>query len=282
MAVPWWRDAVVYQTYLRSFADSDADGEGDLPGLRSRLAYVADLGVDAIWLNPFYPSPMRDSGYDITDYCSVDRRFGTLADFDELIEAATALGIRVIVDIVPNHCSSEHPWFRQALAAGQGSPARRRFLFRDTPNNWASVFGGPAWTQVADGQWYLHLFDASQPDFNWRHPDIPQMFERVLRFWLDRGVAGVRIDMANTLFKDRDLPDIDPSSPVVPYYDQPELHPLYKSWRNILDSYQDDGFPGSRGAIGEIWFTNADSVLSYLAEDELPQLFNLRMRSYSA
>ncbi len=277
MAVPWWRDAVVYQVYLRSFADSDANGEGDLPGLRSRLTYLASLGVDAIWLNPFYPSPMRDSGYDITDYCDVDGRFGTLTDFRDLIEDAAALGIRIIVDIVPNHCSSEHPWFQQALSAGPESPARERFIFRDAPNNWQSIFGGPAWTQTADGQWYLHLFDASQPDFNWRHPDVPAMFEQVLRFWLNHGVAGVRIDMANTLFKDTELPDRDMASPVVPYYDQPELHGLYRSWRKILDSYRGDAFPGPRGAIGEIWFTNPDSARPYLAKDELPQLFNLRL-----
>jgi alpha-glucosidase len=277
MAVPWWRDAVVYQAYPRSFADSDADGEGDLPGLRSRLAYLADLGVDAIWLNPFYPSPMRDSGYDISDFFDVDSRFGTLKDFHDLVEDAAALGIRVIVDIVPNHCSADHPWFQQALAAGPGSPARERFIFRDAPNNWQSTFGGPAWTRTADGQWYLHLFDASQPDFNWRHPDVPAMFEHLLRFWLDRNVAGVRIDMANTLFKDSGLPDRDMDSPVVPYYDQPELHDVYRSWRKILDSYRGGGFPGPRGAIGEIWFTNPDSALPFLAEDELPQLFNLQL-----
>ncbi|MGH8258726.1 MAG: alpha-amylase family glycosyl hydrolase, partial [Steroidobacteraceae bacterium] len=204
-------------------------------------------------------------------------RYGTLKDFDDLIEDAAAFGIRVIIDIVPNHCSCEHPWFKQALAAGPGSPARERFIFRDTSNNWQSTFGGPAWTRTADGEWYLHLFDASQPDFNWRHPDIPAMFREVLRFWLDRGAAGVRIDMANTLFKDPELPDRDMDSQVVPYYDQPELHDVYRSWRKILDSYRGDGFPGMRGAIGEIWFTNPDSALPYLAEDELPQLFNLRL-----
>lgn len=277
MTVPWWRDAVVYQVYLRSFADSDASGEGDLPGLRSQLNYLASLGVDAIWVNPFYPSPMCDSGYDIADHRAVAERFGTLADFDGLIEDAAALGIRIIVDIVPNHCSSAHPWFQQALAEGPGSPARDRFIFRDAPNNWQSVFGGSAWTKTADGQWYLHLFDSSQPDFNWRHPDVPAMFESILNFWLDRGVAGVRIDMANTLFKDPGLPDRDMTSSVVPYYDQPELHDLYRSWRKLLDAYGRDGFPGPRGAIGEIWFTNPGSALPYLADDELPQLFNLRL-----
>jgi len=277
MTAPWWRDAVVYQVYLRSFADTDGNGEGDFEGLRSRLFYLASLGVDAIWLNPFYPSPMRDGGYDIVDYRDVDSRFGTMADFQRLIDDTSSLGIRVITDIVPNHCSSEHPWFRQALVAGPGSPERERFIFRDAPNNWQSSFGGPAWTQAADGQWYLHLFDASQPDFNWRHHDVPVMFEEVLRFWLDRGVSGIRIDMANTLFKDQHLPNQDLASLVAPYYDQPEVHDLYRSWRRILDSYGRDGFPGPRGAIGEIWFTNPDSARPYLSEDELPQLFNLRL-----
>ncbi len=277
MAGPWWRDAVVYQVYPRSFADSDASGEGDLPGLRTRLAYLADLGVDAIWLNPFYPSPMRDSGYDIADYFDVDPRFGTLADFDHLVSDAAVLGIRVIIDIVPNHCSSQHPWFRQALGAGPGSPARERFIFRDAPNNWQSMFGGPAWTQTPDGQWYLHLFDSSQPDFNWRHPDIAAMFERVLRFWLDRGVAGIRIDMANTLFKDPGLPDLDTSSAVVPYYDQPEVYALYRSWRKILDSYTADVFPGPRVAVAEVWFRNPQKARPFLTKDGLPQLFNFRL-----
>ena len=236
MADLWWRNAVVYQVYPRSFADSDASGEGDLPGLRTGLPYLASLGVDAIWLNPFYPSPMHDSGYDIANYCDVDPRFGTLADFDDLVKDAGVEGIRVIIDIVPTS-SSQHPWFRRALDDGPGSSARERFIFRDVPNNWQSIFGGPAWTKTPDGQWYLHLFDATQPDFNWRHPDVPAMFEQVLRFWLDRGVAGVRIDMANTLFKDPELPDRDMASAVVPYYDQPETRELYRSWRKILDSY---------------------------------------------
>src|SRR4249920_3973669 len=168
MADPWWRDAIVYQVYPRSFADVDANGEGDLPGLRTRLTYLASLGVDAIWLNPFYLSPMHDSGYDIAGYCDVDPRFGTLADFDDLVKDAGAQGIRVIIDIVPNHCSSQHPWFRRALDDGPRSSARERFIFRDAPNNWQSIFGGPAWTKTPDGQWYLHLFDVTQPDFNWR------------------------------------------------------------------------------------------------------------------
>lgn len=277
MADPWWRDAVVYQVYPRSFADADASGEGDLPGIRSRLPYLADLGVNAIWLNPFYPSPMHDSGYDVADYCDVDPRFGTLADFDALVAEAAAAGIRVIIDIVPNHCSSQHPWFQEAINAGPGSPARERFIFRDAPNNWQSQFGGFAWTRTTDGQWYLHLFDSTQPDFNWRHPDVAAMFERVLRFWLDRGVAAVRIDMANTLYKHPGLPDLPANSTLVPYYNQPELHRLYRSWRKILDSYPATTFPGRRGAVAEIWFSDSDTVRPYLAKDGLPQTFNFRL-----
>ena len=277
MAEPWWRDAVVYQVYLRSFADADASGEGDLPGVRSRLLYLADLGVDAIWLNPFYPSPMHDSGYDIVDYCGVDARFGTLEDFDILVRDAADLGIRVIIDIVPNHCSSQHPWFREALGAGPGSEARKRFIFRDAPNNWQSLFGGPAWTRTPDGQWYLHLFDSTQPDFNWRHPDVVALFDQVLRFWLKRGVAAVRIDMANMLFKERDLPDFPSASTPAPYYDQPELRSLYRSWRRILDSYPSDTFPGPRGAVAEIWFSDPDIARLYLTKDGLPQVFNFRL-----
>lgn len=275
MTGSWWRDAVVYQVYPRSFADSDNSGEGDLPGLRSRLPYLADLGVDAIWLNPFYPSPMHDGGYDIADYQGVDPRFGTLVDFDVLVKDAAAAGIRIIVDIVPNHCSSEHPWFQEALAAGPGSEARRRFHFQDEPNNWQSHFDGPAWTQVPDGQWYLHLFDSTQPDLNWRHPDVPAMFEQILRFWLDRGVAAIRVDMASTLFKAPGLPDSGTGP--VPYYDQPELHDLYRTWREVLDSYPADVFPGPRGAVAEIWFDDAAMARPYLAAGGLPQTFNFRL-----
>ncbi|NUK10432.1 glycoside hydrolase family 13 protein [Streptomyces lunaelactis] len=277
LADPWWRSAVVYQVYPRSFCDADARGEGNLPGVRSRLPYLMDLGVDAIWLNPFYPSPMHDGGYDVADYCDVDPRFGTLRDFDALVADAMALGIRVIIDIVPNHCSSRHPWFEEALSSGPGSNARERFIFRDTPNNWQSHFDGPAWTRTPDGQYYLHLFDSTQPDFNWRHPDVVAMFERVLRFWLDRGVAAVRVDMANTLFKDSELPDRLADSRLVPYYNRPELHDLYRSWRGILDSYPADVYPGPRGAIAEIWFDDPDSARPYLADGGLPQTFNFRL-----
>ena len=277
MAEPWWRDAVVYQVYPRSFAGSGGSGEGDLRGIRSRLGYLSDLGVTAIWLNPFYRSPMRDSGYDVADYFDVDPRFGTLDDFDALVDAAGNLGIRVIVDIVPNHCSAAHPWFQEALADSPGGAARERFVFRDQPNNWESHFGGPAWTRVPDGQWYLHLFDSSQPDFNWRHPDVVAMFDRVLRFWLDRGAAAIRIDMANTLYKEAELPDLPTDPTSWPYYHQPEVHELYRSWRAILDSYPADEFPSPRGAIAEIWFSRAEEVLPYLTADGLPQTFNFRL-----
>ena len=206
---------MVYQVYPRSFADSDGDGIGDLAGLRDRLLYLADLGVDAIWLTPFYPSPLADGGYDVSDYTDVDPRLGTLAGFDALVETARERGIRVIVDLVPNHCSAEHPLFKKALAAGPGSSEREMFIFREgrgpdgsqPPNNWPSNFGGPAWTRVADGQWYLHLFDSGQPDWNWRNPQVPAMFEDVIRFWLDRGVAGLRVDVAHGMFKDPELAD---------------------------------------------------------------------------
>ena len=196
----WWRSAVVYQVYVRSFADSDGDGVGDLQGIRQRLPYLRDLGVDALWLTPFYTSPMIDGGYDVADYRDVDPMFGTLADFDAMITDAHALGLRIIVDLVPNHTSSAHRWFTAALAAGPGSPERARYLFADgqgahgelPPNDWESIFGGPAWTRIADGQWYLHLFDPAQPDLNWRHPEVRAEFEDVLRFWLDRGVDGFR------------------------------------------------------------------------------------------
>jgi alpha-glucosidase len=223
----WWEDAVVYEVYPRSFADADGDGVGDLRGLRSRLGYLADLGVDAIWLTPFYPSPLADGGYDVSDYCAVDHLLGTMADFDALVSGAAAHQIRVIIDLVPNHCSSAHPLFRAALAAAPGSDERARFIFRDgrgpgggqPPNNWPSQFGGPAWTRVTEanghpGQWYLHLYDASQPDWNWHNPDVPALFEDVIRFWLDRGVAGLRVDVAHGILKDPGLPDLTGPQPL--------------------------------------------------------------------
>jgi alpha-glucosidase len=298
MNAQWWQDAVVYEVYPRSFADASGDGLGDLPGIVSRLPYLADLGADALWLTPFYPSPLADGGYDVGDYTDVDSRLGTMADFDTLVSAAASHGIRVIVDLVPNHCSARHPMFLAALAAGPGSPERDLFIFRDgrgadgdlPPNNWRSAFGGPAWTRVAEadgrpGQWYLHLFDSSQPDWNWRNPEIPVFFEKVIRFWLDRGAAGLRVDVANGLYKDPDLPDTAPAGSATPDHDpcyhRPELQELYRSWRAILDSYDTAEFPGQRTAIGEVWYPGpqaaAQTLRPYLASGGLRQVFNFQL-----
>jgi alpha-glucosidase len=289
----WWEDAVVYQVYPRSFADSDGDGVGDLPGLRSRLGYLADLGVDAIWLTPFYPSPLADGGYDVSDYCAVDPLLGTMADFDGLVKDAARHKIRVIVDLVPNHCSSAHPLFQAALAAAPGSRERDRFIFRAgrgpggelPPNNWTSSFGGSAWTRVTEadgrpGPWYLHLYDTSQPDWNWQHKDVPALFENVIRFWLDRGTAGLRVDVAHGLFKDPDLPDVPAGRPRTapsPYRHRPELHELYRCWREILDSYPAEGMPGARTAIGEVWYDVPGTLKPYLAPGGLTQVFNFQL-----
>jgi alpha-glucosidase len=293
----WWEDAVVYEVYPRSFADADGDGVGDLPGLRSRLGYLADLGVDAVWLTPFYPSPLADGGYDVSDYRAVDPRLGTMADFDGLVKDAAAYQIRVIVDLVPNHCSSAHPLFRAALAAAPGSPERARCVFRggpengqgpggdQPPNNWESQFGGSAWTRVTEadgrpGQWYLHLYDSGQPDWDWRNPDVPALFQDVIRFWLDRGVAGLRVDVAHGIYKDPDLPDIEDLLPLnapSPYRHLPELHQLYRTWRAILDSYPAEGFPGARTAIGEVWYDSPATLAPYLEPGGLPQVFNFQL-----
>jgi alpha-glucosidase len=294
---PWWRDAVFYQVYVRSFADSDGDGLGDLPGITSRLRYLRDLGVDAVWITPFYPSPQHDAGYDVSDYTDVDPRFGRLSDFDDLTQRAHALGLKIVVDLVPNHTSSDHAWFQAALAAAPGSRERARYLFRKgrgrrgtlPPNNWESVFGGPAWTRVDDGEWYLHLFDASQPDLDWRNPEVTAMFEGVLHFWLDRGVDGFRIDVAHGLLKvaslrdqrgvmpgSRDLPgDREERSMVErtlrdePMWDQPEVHDVYRSWRRILDEYD-----GDRMAVAEAWTQSPESMARYVRSDEVHQAFN--------
>ena len=287
-AHPWWSDAVVYQIYPRSFADGNGDGIGDLRGLIDKLPYLADLGVDAVWLTPFYPSPLADGGYDVSDYCDVDPRIGTLEEFDELLQKAESRNIRVIVDLVPNHSSSEHPLFQAALAAKPGSRERELFIFREgrgpggdePPNNWPSNFGGSAWTRVPDGQWYLHLFDSGQPDWNWRDPEVREFFEKVIRFWLDRGVAGLRVDVAHGLFKDPDLADAATtrrSNVPSGYYHRPEIHELYRTWRTILDSYPADGFPGARTAIGEVWYDRPETLAPYLEPGGLPQVFNFQL-----
>jgi alpha-glucosidase len=287
-ANPWWSDAVVYQVYPRSFADGNGDGLGDLRGLIRKLPYLENLGVDAIWLTPFYPSPLADGGYDVSDYCDVDARIGTLQEFDEVLQNAKNHGIRIIVDLVPNHCSAEHPLFQAALAAKPGSRERELFIFREgkgrhgeePPNNWPSNFGGSAWTRVPDGQWYLHLFDSGQPDWNWRDPEVRAMFEKIIRFWLDRGVAGLRVDVAHGLFKDPELADAATarrSNVPSGYYHRPEIHELYKTWRTILDSYSPDAFPGTRTAVGEVWTDNLATLRPYLAPDGLPQVFNFEL-----
>jgi alpha-glucosidase len=283
----WWRDAVIYQVYPRSFADSDGDGMGDLPGITGRLPRLKDLGVDAVWLSPFYPSPQNDAGYDVADYRGVDPRFGDLGDADKLIGEAHALGLKVIVDLVPNHTSSEHEWFRAALAAAPGSPERARYIFREgrgpdgalPPNSWTSMFGGSAWQRVPDGQWYLHLFDVSQPDLDWGNPEVRAEFVSILRFWLDRGVDGFRVDVAHGLVKEENLTDWDvpaailgglaPVGPPPPMWDQEGVHEIYREWRRVLDEYQ----PG-RILVAEAWVQPAERLARYVRPDEMHQAFN--------
>ncbi|GAA4142693.1 glycoside hydrolase family 13 protein [Actinomadura keratinilytica] len=283
---PWWRSAVIYQVYIRSFADGNGDGVGDIAGIRSRLPYLRDLGVDAIWITPWYTSPMVDAGYDVADYTDIDPLFGTLADAEELIREAHGHGIRVIVDVVPNHSSDRHAWFQEALAAGPGSPARDRYVFRDgrgengelPPNDWRSTFGGPAWTRVPDGQWYLHLFAPEQPDLNWENPRVRADFERVLGFWLDLGVDGFRIDVAHGLIKAPGLPDLGPDGEDVleptdrvdhPHWDRDGVHEIYRAWRRVSDRY-----PGQRVFVAEAWVANAQRLARYLRPDELHTAFN--------
>ncbi len=281
----WWRDAVIYQIYPRSFADSDGDGIGDLPGIIGRMDHVQALGVDAIWLSPFYVSPQADAGYDVADYCDVDPVFGTLADFDDLLREAHARGLRVIIDLVPNHTSSEHPWFAEARRSPVGSPARDRYIFRPgrgaagelPPNNWVSVFGGPAWSRLpGDSEWYLHLFDAAQPDLDWRNPEVVRAFDAVLRFWLDRGVDGFRVDVAHGLIKDSALPDWGRRSGEIvgggakgPMWDQEEVHEIYRHWRGLVAGYGPD-----RVLVAEAWVAPADRLSRYVRADELHQAFN--------
>ena len=268
----WWRSGVVYQVYPRSFADADGDGVGDLAGLTARLDHLGTLGVDALWLTPFQRSPQADHGYDVSDYTDVDPLFGDLAAFDRLVEAAHGRGLRIIVDLVPNHASAEHPLFQAALHGG--ADERARFHFADRPNNWPSVFGGPAWTQVADGQWYLHLYTPGQPDWNWRDPRTAGFFDDVLRFWLDRGVDGLRIDVAHGLVKKAGLPDLPPSVRPEPGQlrgnpyacDQPEVHDVYRRWRRITDGYPE------RALIGEVNL-GAERAARYVGPDELHQAF---------
>ena len=291
----WWRHAVIYQVYPRSFADSDGNGIGDLPGARSKLPYLKALGVDAVWFSPFYVSPQADAGYDVADYRDIDPLFGTLADFEELLADANALGLKVIVDLVPNHSSDEHPWFQAALHAGPGSPERDRYIFRDglgesgelPPNNWKSVFGGPGWTRVTEadgtpGQWYLHIFDVKQPDLNWEHPDVRQEFLDIIDFWVRRGVAGFRVDVAHGLVKDPALPDWDGELALLgpddeprptadaPMWDKDGVHEIYRSWRELLDSF---GEP-DRILCAEAWVNPPERAALYIRPDKFHQAFN--------
>jgi alpha-glucosidase len=280
----WWRQAVVYQVYPRSFADSNGDGIGDLPGLTTRVDYLADLGVDAIWLSPFYPSALADGGYDVADYRDVAPELGTLADFDALVAAAKARGLKVVVDIVPNHTSDLHPWFQEALASAPGSAARDRYIFRDgqgvdgsePPSDWVSHFGGPAWTRVPDGQWYCHLFAPEQPDLNWGNREVHEDFLTTLRFWADRGVDGYRVDVAHALAKDlseplRSKPTVEdvPLDGTDPLFDRDEVHEIYAEWRReVFDRYDPP-----RTAVAEA-FAPPERRALYARPTELGQAFN--------
>jgi len=298
----WWRTAVIYQIYPRSFADANGDGMGDLIGITNRLPALRALGIDAIWLSPFYTSPQNDAGYDVADYCDVDPLFGTLDDFDTLQHTAHELGIRVIVDLVPNHSSSEHPWFKAALAAAEGSEERAHYIFRDgqgehgdlPPNNWDSVFGGNAWTRVTNpdgtpGQWYLHLFDTTQPDFDWDNEWVKAQFRDVLRFWLDRGADGFRVDVAHGMIKATGLPDYTPpvaggggapasalepgisaETPLTaPYWAQDGVHEIYRDWHQVLAAY-----PGDRVLAAEAWVDPLSQMAKWVRPDEMHQAFN--------
>ena len=283
LAEPWWRDAVIYQIYPRSFADGNGDGTGDLAGVRQRLPYLRELGVDAIWFTPWYASPLADGGYDVADYRAIDPAFGTLAEAEQLISEARELGIRTIVDIVPNHVSDRHPWFQAALAAAPGSPERDRFWFRagrglagdELPTDWVSSFGGDTWTRTTNpdgtpGEWYLHLFSAEQPDLNWDNPEVRREHEEILRFWFDRGVAGIRIDSAAFLVKDPALPSLATAAPGAhPHMDRDELHDIYRSWREIADAYEEP-----RVLVGEVWLDDPKRFAAYLRPDEMHAAFN--------
>ncbi len=280
----WWRQAVVYQIYPRSFADSDGDGVGDLAGISSRVPYLVSLGVDAVWLSPFYPSALADGGYDVDDYRDVDPSVGSLADFDDMVTRLHDAGIRVIVDIVPNHTSDRHPWFVEALEAGRGSAARDRYVFRDgtgadqdsPPSDWLSLFGGPAWERVADGQWYLHLFAREQPDLNWDNREVRDDFATTIRFWADRGVDGFRVDVAHGLAKDlreplapqAALPQERAPGGAHPFWDRDEVHDIYAEWRKVFNDYDPP-----RMAVAEAW-VHTSRLARYASAEGLGQAFN--------
>lgn len=283
----WWKQAVVYQVYPRSFKDADGDGLGDLKGVASKVDYLRDLGIDALWMSPFYPSELADGGYDVIDYRNVDPRLGTMADFDELTEKAHAAGLKMMVDIVPNHTSTQHEWFREALKAGRGSAARERYIFREgrgehgelPPNDWESFFGGPAWARVADGQWYLHIFAKQQADLNWKNPAVHEDFKKTLRFWSDHGTDGFRIDVAHGLAKDLDSKPMDQMGQWSmhnqlnpdgknPLWDRDDVHQIYHEWRKVFNEYNPPRF-----AVGEAWVI-PEHQYRYASPDELGQVFN--------
>ena len=281
-ATSWWRRAVVYQIYIRSFFDTDGDGKGDVNGIRAKLPYLRDLGVDAIWVNPWYPSPLLDGGYDVADYRDIDPRLGSLEQVDQLVAEAHEHDIRVLVDLVPNHTSWEHEWFVAARTAPIGDPVRDRYVIRDgkgpdgsePPNNWQSFFGGPAWTRLDDGQWYLHLFDRSQPDLNWEHPEVRAEFLDILRYWLDRGVDGFRVDVAHSLTKAPGLPDMaaphkdgEAGKGNTPNLDRDDLHEIVREWRAVLDEYDD------RMMIAEA-YVHPERLPNYVRADEYHQAFD--------
>lgn len=279
----WWRHGLVYQVYIRSFADGNGDGIGDIAGLRTRLGYLCDLGVDAVWINPWYESPMLDGGYDVSDYRQIDPLFGNTAEAEAFISEAHDYGIKVIADLVPNHTSAQHAWFQEALAAAPGDAARNRYHFRagkgpdgsEPPTDWASVFGGPAWTRLPDGDWYLHIFDDSQPDLNWEHLEVRSEFEDILRFWLDRGVDGFRVDVAHGLVKDMTFPDSGGRTELLsseqaiahPHWDRDGVHDIIRTWRAILDTYD------NRMMVAEAW-VHRERLPMYLRPDEYHQSFN--------
>lgn len=279
----WWRHGVVYQVYLRSFADGNGDGTGDIAGLRSRLGYLHDLGVDALWINPWYSSPLKDGGYDVADYRTIDERFGTMEEVELFIGEAHEFDIKVIADLVPNHTSDQHVWFQEALKASPGDPARDRYVFRpgkgtdgsDPPTNWTAVFGGSAWERVADGDWYLHIFDPSQPDLNWQNEEVRAEFDDVFRFWLDRGIDGFRIDVAHGLVKDLSFPDVVQKAAILeserivdhPFWDRDGVHEINRRWRAVLDEYD------NKMMVAEAW-VSADRLPLYLRPDEYHQSFN--------
>ena len=297
-AAEWWRTSVIYQIYPRSFADADGDGLGDLEGITSRLDSLASLGIDAIWFSPFFKSPQKDAGYDISDYRQIDPIFGTNDDFYVLLAKAKSLGIRIIVDIVPNHTSDQHAWFQAALKSPAGSVERGYYHFKDgkgengelPPNNWQSIFGGPAWSRITEadgsaGQWYLHLFDSSQPDLNWENPAIADEFDEILRFWLKKGVDGFRVDVAHGMVKRAGLPDttiydenlrerpisnltMQEAEEAVPYWGQPGVHDAIRRFRRVIDEFDD------RAMCAEASMSPLPRLAMWVRPDEYHQSFN--------